>query len=157
MFRNNFVGLILHALIGFITFELFVFIDSLAINNKIQYGGKFYNYGAIFVFFFAIILYLLSGIILKKQKSKIESIFSVSSVSIIALSIWLFCFIITGGLGIGNDPNWIPFMFFTAYFFPILSTFSLDAPFSGIIFAIIPSLLMWLSMQIWQRKSNVVV
>ncbi|MFZ5966401.1 MAG: hypothetical protein ACOYVK_04415 [Bacillota bacterium] len=156
MYKNNFRAILIHIIIGLIIFKLFTYIDSLAIENKIKFGGFFYDAGAIFFFLLAIILYLSAGRVLSMQGNKLKDLLSVSSVSIVGLILWLVCFTITGGINTGANLNWIPFVFYTAYSFPLNVTFYLDTPFMAFIYALAPSLLMWASIQLLNRRSGAV-
>lgn len=134
---NNFKALMVHIIIGIITFLTYA-VSSRFNNNRIT----------ICIFIFALTMYLLSGFFFENLGSKIRNLKSVSLVFILGVLIWTIS-IITIGLGrIGANPYWGVYCFYNSYFSPIMCDFGVEDPFINLFTSLIPSILIWLGIEL---------
>lgn len=115
----------------------------------------------IIMLFYLIISFFLAGNILKFFDSWQQQILSVSSVAILMLIVWIICYLLDDGRMLSH-LIWIFFYYCSLPFIPVYSIMERfwniptndTLPYWTILFAIIPSLLMWLGIEI-KRYVNI--
>jgi hypothetical protein len=93
------------------------------------------------------IMYLLSGLFMDRVGSRIDNFKSVAIIFGIGAVVWIIS-VVAMGFGPIVNPNWLIYGLYTAYFLPIINIFNIKSPFAYLIAAFLPTLLMWLGIEL---------
>jgi hypothetical protein len=70
-------------------------------------------------------------------------------VSIIGIFLWILTYFLSNGtLDVSQNVNWAPYCLYNAYSFPVMVVFNIDNSFYLLLFATVPSVLLWLGMKL---------
>ena len=151
---NNLIALITHIFIRILILFLSVTIgfnsslirsEDARINRMAFQEKKFW-----IIFIIAIVIYFVVGLALESSMKKLHNFLSVSLVSIIGLTLlFAYCFKVKGILGFNVYNMYMVYLSFDLFNFTYhLNVISnVKILFLNIIFAIIPSLFMWLGLE----------
>lgn len=144
MFKNIFMTIFIHLLVGFIMFYSFaglgIWINSF---HSIPLGISLFIFGLILYMFFSFKL-------LNPLKSKAYTILSISVVSICSIIIWLIIFFAFSDMSVYSFQEilWIPYVVFNFYIFPIYNVFNINNTLIALIFSFIPIIIFFIAIEI---------
>ncbi|QAA32145.1 hypothetical protein [Clostridium manihotivorum] len=94
------------------------------------------------------IMYLLSGSFMDSKGAVLDNLKSVAIIFGIGTVIWIISVAAIGFGSISSNSNWIIYGVYTAYFLPLINIFNIKSPFVYFIAALLPTLLMWLGIEL---------
>ncbi|WP_068777368.1 hypothetical protein [Paenibacillus sp. FJAT-26967] len=138
MIRNNLISLGIHLLI--------LLMSALLIAAE---TNPVYLFVVVLLAFAA--YFLLGYQLLQPKNSGIANLVSVGLVSLIGLFIGLYCWLVPGQMGF----NWMIFLAYNVYSFVLAQIFQFSPNPAGTLwFFLLPSLLLWLSLQVKSLRNN---
>jgi hypothetical protein len=141
MFKNGFSALVIHGVIGVISFFVFT-----ALDTKFAYGIAS-NIIAVIILLGAALAYFLLGKFSLKNDLTRKSL-SIWIVSFIGIFLWILTYFLSDGpIDVSQNVNWAPYCLYNAYSFPFMVVFNVDSSYYLLLFAIVPSVLLWLGMK----------
>ena len=145
MLKNNLICLVIHILVGIVSYKFLYPIWALLII--IAGGGQtLLIVGAIITFIISLNLYFILGKKLLKRYDTLKSIFSVSAVAIIGVGIWIFSYDFpykTYTLNHSLDLRGLLYSMYNMYIVALIQQFESRNPLILIWFSFLPSVLMW--------------
>jgi hypothetical protein len=142
MFKNGFITLVIHGVISVISFFVFTALD----DTKLAYGIASKITAVIILLGAAFAYFMLGKICLKNDLTR-KSL-SVWIVSFIGIFVWILTYFLSDGtIDVSLNVNWAPYCLYNAYSFPVMVVFNVDSSYYLLLFAIVPSVLLWLGMK----------